>query len=174
MQSILGQVAELSKYKRLWECFRLFFPTSKIFFFIALSATKWKLGTSFSWAASSGECESWTGYLGIHGSKHPHVLSNRWGLGSKQWFQHFCAWLSSSYRAFSSVKVFLKSVFFLFFLWPLVPMLDHVLFTIEKLVCIIEVFVFSSQSSFLVCLLYEHLLSAFIVFFCSKNPPQAC
>lgn len=32
MQSILGQVAELSKYKRLWECFRLFFPLLNFFF----------------------------------------------------------------------------------------------------------------------------------------------
>lgn len=50
-----------------------------IFVSITLSAAQWEPGTSFSRAASSGECESWTGDLGIHSSKHPYVLSDRWG-----------------------------------------------------------------------------------------------
>lgn len=107
-----------------------------IFFSIALSATEWKPGTSFSRAASSGEREGWTGYLGIHSSEHPHVLSNRWGIasvwtGSKQCLQHFCMRLSSFF--FSKVD-FKKWVFFLFSPWPLTPKFDHVLFAFEKLI----------------------------------------
>lgn len=45
-------------------------------------------------------------------------------------------------------KVILKEWgFFLFFPWSLFPKFDHVLFAIEKLICIREVLVFNSNSS---------------------------
>lgn len=68
-------------------------------------------------------------------------------------FLHVTEQLLKVTLCFFFCKGVFKKCFFPFFSWPLIPKLDHVLFAVEKLISFTAVLVFSSQSSFLACLL---------------------